>query len=128
MRLNDANVTIPSHSILRHRDVHVGHEHVHLTNLSVAISNTPDLDGGAFNYLCDYERRFSPVWDALWTHDADSCLLKHGDNPFAANETEFTWLGTADPTSSNWTDYKLEDKKVKVARTRSALCLTCSAM
>eukprot|EP01084_Bolivina_argentea_P079591 144347_1 len=105
------NEYIDSHSILMQRIIYLSDEWYASTNAIVSnliISNSNSHEPNPFNYLCDYNNRFSIAKGNsfhAWIIDESQCILTQNDWAAHGNSV---WLGDKDTTSIDWTDYNIE--------------------
>eukprot|EP01083_Nonionella_stella_P180309 642588_1 len=95
-----------SHVILYNQDIYIMSHFVWLPidglirDLKITTNNAYQTP---FNYLCDYENRFSVI-SGSWSIDTEKCWLSQTSNEGG----NVVWLGDADPTSVEWIDYTIE--------------------
>eukprot|EP01084_Bolivina_argentea_P073301 133013_1 len=118
---NDSNVIhnfskrINSHSILMNRKMFLGNPwnnelfDAQITNLYVTTSNQYQTSSSdSFNYACETNRWDNDPAVGNWIYDGDKCEIKQQTYDHDKYTSISTWLGDSDPTSMNWTDYKVE--------------------
>eukprot|EP01084_Bolivina_argentea_P253925 426738_1 len=103
------NGYIDSHSIIKDRNLYLGNAwksdvdnlfSATITNLFISTSNSYI---NPFNYNCDATNRWT-IMSGSWVFDNTTCTITQTD----VNWTGVVWLGTADPSSIQWTDYNVE--------------------
>eukprot|EP01084_Bolivina_argentea_P082205 148851_1 len=100
------NESITSHSILFDRNIYLSNpwhnsSNCTLTGLIITTNNSIE---NPFNYLCDYNNRFTD-YTGNWTYDPNTCYVTQNDYTIAIART---WMGDKDPTSLLWKDYSIE--------------------
>eukprot|EP01084_Bolivina_argentea_P101787 182421_1 len=101
------NDDISSHSIVMNQTIYFSspwteRANVTISNLLVTTSNS--YVPNSFNYICEGENRWTPI-SGVWTFD--SCAITQHNSTI---NDGVVWLGTNDPLSIDWTDYKIEVK------------------
>eukprot|EP01084_Bolivina_argentea_P253923 426734_1 len=100
---------IDSHSIIKDRTLYIGNVwnsytfDATISNLFIANSNSHFL---GFNYNCDATNRWVII-SGTWNFDDEACIVTQTDDTFGG---AVIWLGTADISSIQWRDYKIEIK------------------
>eukprot|EP01083_Nonionella_stella_P072342 194996_1 len=95
-----------SHAILYNQDIYIMSHFVWLPidglirDLKITTNNAYQTP---FNYLCDYENRFSVI-SGSWSIDTETCWLSQN----TSEGGNVVWLGDNDPSSMEWTDYTIE--------------------
>eukprot|EP01084_Bolivina_argentea_P148204 259149_1 len=106
------NHSIPSHSIFKNQNIYLSNDSTHsnkrhdMTLMGLMISTTNTYDPYHFNYLCDYNNRFSNIkGGSSWNIDTNSCWLTQSDVNAQGN---VVWIGNKDINSISWVNYKVE--------------------
>eukprot|EP01083_Nonionella_stella_P083437 230739_1 len=98
---NESNA--PSHAIYRNQAVYTGPAQSGWGMLQTLKIRTNNAHIDPFNYLCDYDNRFTAI-RGEWEFNTSSCWLLAN----ATNDGPRVWLGDKDASSIAWTDYKIE--------------------
>eukprot|EP01084_Bolivina_argentea_P295836 509454_1 len=107
------NDSITSHSILFNRNIFLSNPWYNASNITLTglIITTNNSITTPFNYLCDYNNRFSPI-NGTWTYNSTTCIVTQQDQTI---EYASAWLGRLDITSLNWANYSIEMQYMLIA-------------
>eukprot|EP01084_Bolivina_argentea_P096014 172601_1 len=100
-----------SHSILFNQNIYLSQAtyagannitNCSISNLQITTSNSHMPNG--FNYLCDYNNRFTVI-KGNWSIDETNCILTQHN---ISSRGAIVWLGDIDTSSLLWSNYKIE--------------------
>eukprot|EP01084_Bolivina_argentea_P248012 414871_1 len=102
------NTPIASHSILFNRTIYNSNpwdEAANVTIKGLIIQTSNSWKPNTFNYLSDYNNRFTDNGFGVWSFDDPTDTLSATSAP---DQDGITWLGGKDISTLGWTDYKVE--------------------
>eukprot|EP01084_Bolivina_argentea_P057325 104746_1 len=126
IKINDTFIysgSISSHSVIIDRTMYLSNPwnspaNITLTGLKITTSNS--YKPNTFNYLCDYNNRFTQNNIGTFNYDAVTCQLTQTDSgAYGA----VVWLGENDLYSTNWTNFKIESEMVINTGTSAGILL-----
>eukprot|EP01084_Bolivina_argentea_P195743 335717_1 len=122
-----ANNSKHSHLVINNQSIYVSDNNNnnsiycngYISNLEISTTNSYI---SSFNYLCDYNNRFSHV-KGLWNWDPITCYLSQTDT---SGEGNIVWIEL--PNDIIWTDYKIETKIYIQSGEEVGILLRCKSV